>query len=767
MNPRLVLSVLLPFAACGLQWLLWDYIKPYAWILFFPTAFFCAWLGGLRGGLIGTTLSALLAWYFFIPPTASLVAENPAGILSITVFLIMGYLFAFFAERLREAQERTETRFEATFEQAAVGIALLDPDGRWLRVNRKLCDIVGYRPDELLSKSFQDITHPDDLSSDLEFVGQVLAGEINTYTLEKRYLRKDGSIVWINLSVSLARQPDGSPDYFISVVEDISARKEAEANLTEAKRLAKLGHWHWDLQADRHVWSEEIYRIYGRDPALPPAVYPEVQSYFTPKTWSGLVAAVENCRASGQPYACDAEVVVADGTNRWVTARGEAVRNAENKIIALRGTVQDITERKLAEQVLADTQAAMLEQQKQARIATLNQMQDANAARAKAEAALAALHESREQLKLFIEHAPASLAMLDREMRYLAVSRRWLTEYSIGDRNVLGHSHYEIFPEIGEDWKSIHRRSLGGEVIRADHDRFERADGSVQWIRWEVRPWMAANGAIGGIVIFSEDITRQKLAEEEIHRLNTDLERRVVERTAELSAANRELDSFAYAVSHDLRAPLRAMSGFSQALLEDYGEQLADDAKKYLDQIGIASRRMSDLIDGILALSRSTRGDLQRDRIDISALASQRLATLALEAPSRQVGIQVEPGLTVEGDARMIEAVIDNLIDNAWKYTGKASAPEIRVYGENRDGAPWICVADNGAGFDMAHTERLFKPFQRLHRQDEFPGIGIGLATVQRIIHRHGGEIAACGEPNRGATFCFKLPAAASLHESE
>lgn len=767
MNPRLVLSVLLPFAACGLQWLLWDYIKPYAWILFFPTAFFCAWLGGLRGGLIGTTLSALLAWYFFIPPTASLVAENPAGILSITVFLIMGYLFAFFAERLREAQERTETRFEATFEQAAVGIALLDPDGRWLRVNRKLCDIVGYRPDELLSKSFQDITHPDDLSSDLEFVGQVLAGEINTYTLEKRYLRKNGSIVWINLSVSLARQPDGSPDYFISVVEDISARKEAEANLTEAKRLAKLGHWHWDLQADRHVWSEEIYRIYGRDPALPPAVYPEVQSYFTPKTWSCLVAAVENCRANGLSYTCDAEVVVADGTNRWVTARGEAVRNAENKIIALRGTVQDITERKLAEQLLADTQAAMLEQQKQARIATLNQMQDANAARAKAEAALAALNESREQLKLFIEHAPASLAMLDCEMRYLAVSRRWLTEYNIGDRNVLGHSHYEIFPEIGEDWKSIHRRSLGGEVVRADHDRFERADGSVQWIRWEVRPWMAANGAIGGIVIFSEDITRQKLAEEEIHRLNTDLERRVVERTAELSAANRELDSFAYAVSHDLRAPLRAMSGFSQALIEDYGEQLADDAKKYLDQIGIASRRMSDLIDGILALSRSTRGDLQRDRIDISALASQRLATLALEAPSRQVGIQVEPGLTVEGDTRMIEAVIDNLIDNAWKYTGKASAPGIRVYGENRDGAAWICVADNGAGFDMAHTERLFKPFQRLHRQDEFPGIGIGLATVQRIIHRHGGEIAACGEPNRGATFCFKLPAAASLHESE
>jgi PAS domain S-box-containing protein len=436
-------------------------------------------------------------------------------------------------------------------------------------------------------------------------------------------------------------------------------------------------------------------------------------------------------------------------------------------MIALRGTVQDITERKQAEQALADTQAAMLEQQKQARLATLNQMQDANAARAKAEAALAALHESREQLKLFIEHAPASLAMLDNEMRYLAVSRRWLTEYAIGDREILGHSHYEIFPEIDEAWKAIHRRGLQGEVIHADGDRFERADGSVQWIRWEVRPWTAANGSIGGIVIFSEDITSQKLAEDEIHRLNTDLERRVVERTAELSAANHELDSFAYAVSHDLRAPLRAMSGFSQALLEDYGNQLADDAKKYLYQIGIASHRMSDLIDGILALSRSTRGDLRRDRIDVSALASQRLATLAGEDPSRQVSTRVESGLTVEGDARMIESVIDNLIDNAWKYTGKASAPEIRVYGETREGSPWICITDNGAGFDLAHAERLFKPFQRLHRQDEFPGIGIGLATVQRIIHRHGGEIEAHGKPNLGATFCFKLPPAASLKESE
>ena len=604
MKQRLLLSMLLPFAFCGLQWLLWEHLKPYVWLLFFPAAFFSAWIGGLRGGLAGTAIGALLAWYVFIPPAFSFSHDNQANTFSIVVFVLMGSLFAYFFERLHQAQARSETRFEATFEQAAVGIALVAPNGHWLRVNRKLCDIVGYRADELMLKTFQDITHPDDLNSDLEYVSQMLAGDIATYSLEKRYRRKDGDATWINLSVALVRTADGAPDYFISVVEDIQARKDAEANLTEAKRLAKLGHWHWDLRTDRHTWSEEIHSIYGRDPALPPAVYPEVSACFTPESWARLAAAVEYTRTTGHAYECDAEVVRPDGTNRWITARGEVERDADGKISVMRGTVQDITER--------------------------------------------------------------------------------------------------------------------------------------------------------------------KQAEEEIRRLNADLERRVTERTAELSSANRELDSFAYAVSHDLRAPLRAMSGFSQALLEDYGEQLADDeARKYLNQIDLASHRMSDLIDGILALSRSTRGDLQRDRIDISDLATRRLATLSLEDTSRRVHWQVEPGLSLVGNASMLEAVCENLLDNAWKYTGRTAAPEIRVYADNHDSQRWLCIADNGAGFDMAHAERLFKPFQRLHRQDEFPGIGIGLATVQRIIHRHGGEITARGEPGRGATFCFTLPDMAIPDESE
>lgn len=237
MTPRLLLALLLPFIACALQWLLWDpWIKPYVWFLFFPLAFFAAWLGGVAGGIGATLISAGLVWFVFIPPQFSLALNSPAAGFSIMVFVVMGGLFTWLFERLRQARESAINRFEATFEQAAVGIAQVAPDGRWLRVNRKLCAIVGYTPDELMAKTFQDITHPDDLNADLDQVQRMLARDIDTYSMEKRYVRKDGSLVWINLTVSLVWKADGAPDYFISVVEDIQARKQAEEATRQAQQ---------------------------------------------------------------------------------------------------------------------------------------------------------------------------------------------------------------------------------------------------------------------------------------------------------------------------------------------------------------------------------------------------------------------------------------------------------------------------------------------------------------------------------------------------
>lgn len=253
------------------------------------------------------------------------------------------------------------------------------------------------------------------------------------------------------------------------------ALQKSEAELRQAHRLAAVGRWSWDLGTDTHRWSEEIFRIYGRDPALPPAVYPEVQQYFTPASWERLAAAVETALDSGQAYECDAEVVRSDGSHRWIVARGQAVRGPQGTIRELHGTVQDITQRKRVE---------------------------------------AALAESEERMHLLIDHAPVALAMFDRNMCYLAVSHRWLADYGLLGRNIIGRHHYEVFPEIPERWKLVHRRGLAGDIVRKDEDRFERLDGTVQWQRWEVRPWQGADGSIGGIVVFTEDITDRKHAAE-------------------------------------------------------------------------------------------------------------------------------------------------------------------------------------------------------------------------------------------------------------
>lgn len=296
-----------------------------------------------------------------------------------------------------------------------------------------------------------------------------------------------------------------------------------------------------------------------------------------------------------------------------------------------------------------------------------------------------------------------------------------------------------------------------GETIHHYETERMRDNGQLIFVSVTMSPIRDMGGRIIGVSKIARDVSERIRAQQEITQLNASLEQRVVERTAELSAANRELDSFAYAVSHDLRAPLRAMAGFSQALIEDYGREIPDQGQVYLRQIDIASRKMGELIDGLLALSRTTRGEMQYDNIDLSAMSLRLLAELRAGDPERRIEATVQPGLQVYGDARMVETLMRNLLGNAWKYTSKVADAEIKVYRQDQDGRLRFCVADNGAGFDMAHANRLFKVFQRLHRQDEFPGTGIGLATVERIVRRHGGEIEASAEPGKGALFCFSL----------
>ncbi|MGA8232622.1 MAG: ATP-binding protein [Candidatus Acidiferrales bacterium] len=256
---------------------------------------------------------------------------------------------------------------------------------------------------------------------------------------------------------------------------------------------------------------------------------------------------------------------------------------------------------------------------------------------------------------------------------------------------------------------------------------------------------------------FNNMLAQIQERDKELLEAHDELEQRVRDRTAELAAANKELEAFSYSVSHDLRAPLRSIDGFSLALIEDYGTKLDQDGKDYLRRVRGASQRMSQLIDDMLNLARVTRRSMQRETVDLSALAKSIADDLSKEEPNRQVEFSIAEGLTADADSGLMKIAMQNLIGNAWKYTSAHDYARIEFGRTNQNGSSAYFVKDDGAGFDSRYVERLFGAFQRLHAATEFPGTGIGLATVQRIIHRHGGQVWAEGAVERGATFYFTL----------
>jgi signal transduction histidine kinase len=255
-----------------------------------------------------------------------------------------------------------------------------------------------------------------------------------------------------------------------------------------------------------------------------------------------------------------------------------------------------------------------------------------------------------------------------------------------------------------------------------------------------------------------ESSTRElKASNDEVLRLNAELEQRVAERTAQLEYTNKELEAFCYSVSHDLRAPLRSIDGFSQALVEDFASQVPDEGQRYLSRIRAATQRMAQLIEDLLNLSRVSRGELQLQDIDVAEIARQVAAELQQREPGRRVELSVWDGMQARADPRLLRAALENLIGNAWKFTARCDAPRIEVGALADGGRSTFFVRDNGAGFDMAYADKLFGAFQRLHSVNEYAGTGIGLATVQRIVHRHGGRIWADAKPGKGAVFFFTL----------
>jgi PAS domain S-box-containing protein len=309
---------------------------------------------------------------------------------------------------------------------------------------------------------------------------------------------------------------------------------------------------------------------------------------------------------------------------------------------------------------------------------------------------------------------------------------------------IVGHSILKIVPpELAEEEASILETLAQGEGKQFETVRV-RKDGAPIDVSVTTSPIRDHRGRVIGISKVARDITALKRSQAEAARARE---------TAE--AASSELEAFSYSVAHDLRAPLRGMNGFAHLLVEEYGDKLEAEARDWLEEIKVNATRMAALIDALLSLARLTRSELHRERVDLSSLTRSVANQLAKAEPEREVEVVIAPALTADLDPRLARALVDNLVGNAWKFTSKQPSALIEVGAS--DAA--FFVRDNGAGFDMAYATKLFSPFQRLHASSEFPGTGIGLATAQRIVRRHGGRIWAEGVVNRGATFFFTVPA--------
>ena len=306
--------------------------------------------------------------------------------------------------------------------------------------------------------------------------------------------------------------------------------------------------------------------------------------------------------------------------------------------------------------------------------------------------------------------------------------------------------HWWTFdPQVEQRVLSAFATACSGTPVNYDEKLF--IFGKVIDINFSLIPVRSGNGEVAYIVAEGRDITERKQAEAAL-----------AERTLQLESANKELEAFAYSVSHDLRAPLRGIDGFSKALLEDYAEKLDADGQQYLQRVRIATQRMAHLIDDLLELSRISRSKMRRDQVDLSLLANQIVTALKETAPDRPVSFTVQPGLTAYGDARLLRVALENLLNNAWKFTRQRNPARIEFGAQQLNGHTAFFVRDNGAGFDMAYVDKLFGAFQRLHSAEDYEGTGIGLATVQRIIHRHNGRVWGEGAIEKGATFYFTVP---------
>lgn len=631
--------------------------------------------------------------------------------------------------RAEKAAEAASKRLKDALENLGEMLVLTDSDDRIVIANQRFLHFnavvaehakPGCHYEDHIRAGIKLGMFPDALGQEESWLAARMANRHHPKgPVERR--RQDGR--W--LLVDDQKLPDGG---IVSFGLEITLQKQAEAaaenlrrQLRYALEFARAIFWDFDLIEDT------IHMLEGWAPLMKG---PSGENIITRRQMADVIhpddlgrtvdAFVSTLKGTATEYSVEYRLKLPDGQWHWILSRGQiSSRDAAGRALRMAGMNIDITERKEAEQ---------------------------------------ALLASELRFRSLVDLSHDSFWETDQQHRYIKRSRSGSIPVIQGlAESDIGKTPWEL-PHVAPDeagWARHRAQIAAHEVFRDFEVARVMKDGSVRYLEGSGEPVFDADGVFIGYRGVGKDITQRKLAEEALRRLNAELEQRIAERTAALETAYRELESFSYSVSHDLRAPLRSISGYAGLLREDEGARMSEEGRKYLGIIDDNAGHMGRLIDALLALGRTSRQTLNRQRVDLAALVAGILDELKPEFPGAVLTVASLP--VVDGDPTLLRQVFANLVGNALKYSAKAVPPRVEVKLETRDGERVFIVSDNGVGFDMAYADKLFQAFGRLHTDVEFQGTGIGLVLTKLIVERHGGRIWADSRPGAGAMFCFTL----------
>ncbi|PZR75886.1 MAG: hypothetical protein DLM73_04100 [Chthoniobacterales bacterium] len=606
----------------------------------------------------------------------------------------------------------SELSYRRLFEAAKDGILILEADtGQISDVNPFLTNMLGFSHDELVDTPIWELgPFKDIVSNKAKFEQLQEEGYVRHENLPLE--TRDGRKIAVEFVSNV--YPAGEHNVIQCNVRDITARKrteEMQLRLTAIVNSSDDAIIGKTLEGIITSWNPGAEKLFGYSAAE--ALGQQMLMLFPPERVAEEPEILARIARGESMRHFETVRVGKDGKRIDVSVTLSPIIDSDHKIIGVSTIARDISERKKAE---------------------------------------VALRASEERYRTALDNILESCQLIGLDWRYLYLNAAAAIQNRRPNEELLNRKMTESWPGIETSGVfMLLRRCMEERIAVQKETEFSFPDGSKGWFDVRSQP------VPEGIFVLSIDITERRQAEEEIKRLNTDLEQRVVMRTAQLEAANKELESFSYSVSHDLRAPLRAIDGFSQAVQEDFGALLPEEGQRYLKTIREGAQRMGALIDDLLTFSRLSRLPLTRSAVNTNELVRALVADMCPPAQCDYVEIKVDDLPPSQADPALLKQVWINLISNALKYTSLRKGARIEIGAEKTNGATTWFVRDNGTGFDMRYADKLFGVFQRLHRAEEYEGTGVGLAIVRRVVQRHGGRAWADAELNRGATFFFTL----------